>query len=183
MASKTRCAFSGFTVVTPAMTLETVAADTPARLATSWIDGRRCWSCLCAIGPPPEARTEAFSARLRMSKSIFRSCKSFHQRYFSRRAICHPRSIQRFCDNDMCKAKTRGSIAPGGIVMPNTDLPLIISAPEPRTLELIFTPPQLARLKVHYRIVETTAEGVAKLPADVLGEARYIIGQPPISEE
>lgn len=67
--------------------------------------------------------------------------------------------------------------------MPNKDLPLVISAPEPRTLELIFTPPQLARLKAYYRIVETTAEGVAKLPADVLGEARYIIGQPPISPE
>jgi len=67
--------------------------------------------------------------------------------------------------------------------MPNKALPLVISAPEPRTLELIFTPPQLARLKAHYRIVETTADGVAKLPADVLAEARYIIGQPPISPE
>lgn len=61
--------------------------------------------------------------------------------------------------------------------------PLIISAPEPRTLDLIFTPPQLARLRSHYRIVETTPEGVAKLTPDVLAEARYIIGQPPISAE
>ncbi|MES0131869.1 hydroxyacid dehydrogenase [Mesorhizobium sp. M0029] len=67
--------------------------------------------------------------------------------------------------------------------MPNKALPLVISAPEPRTLDLIFTPPQLARLKAHYRVVETTAEGVANLPADVLAEARYIIGQPPISPE
>ncbi|MBN9221287.1 MAG: hydroxyacid dehydrogenase, partial [Mesorhizobium sp.] len=65
--------------------------------------------------------------------------------------------------------------------MPNSSLPLVISAPEPRTLELIFTPPQLARLRAGYRIVETTADGVAKLPAETLAEARYIIGQPPIS--
>ncbi|TGV74471.1 hydroxyacid dehydrogenase, partial [Mesorhizobium sp. M00.F.Ca.ET.158.01.1.1] len=37
--------------------------------------------------------------------------------------------------------------------MSDTALPLVISAPEPRTLELIFTPPQLARLRAHYRIV------------------------------
>ncbi|CDX30018.1 D-isomer specific 2-hydroxyacid dehydrogenase NAD-binding protein [Mesorhizobium sp. SOD10] len=62
-------------------------------------------------------------------------------------------------------------------------LPLVISAPEPRTLDLIFTPPQLARLRSHYRIVETTPEGVSALPAETLAEARYIIGQPPISAE
>ncbi|MDG4874920.1 hydroxyacid dehydrogenase [Mesorhizobium sp. WSM4935] len=62
-------------------------------------------------------------------------------------------------------------------------LPLVISAPEPRTLDLIFTPPQLARLRSHYRIVETTPEGVSALPAETLADARYIIGQPPISAE
>lgn len=62
-------------------------------------------------------------------------------------------------------------------------LPLVISAPEPRTLDLIFTPPQLARLRKNYRIVETTPEGVATLPAETLAEARYIIGQPPVSAE
>ncbi|TPJ19409.1 hydroxyacid dehydrogenase [Mesorhizobium sp. B2-7-2] len=67
--------------------------------------------------------------------------------------------------------------------MPDKALPLVISAPEPRTLELIFTPPQLARLRKHYRIVETTPEGVAALPAETLAEARFIIGQPPISAE
>ncbi|GLQ78979.1 2-hydroxyacid dehydrogenase [Mesorhizobium huakuii] len=67
--------------------------------------------------------------------------------------------------------------------MPDKDLPLVISAPEPRSLELIFTPPQLARFRAKYRIVETTADGVAKLPADVLAQARYIVGQPPISSE
>jgi len=61
--------------------------------------------------------------------------------------------------------------------------PLVISAPEPRTLELIFTPDALARLRSSYRVVETDAVGMAKLPKEVLGQARYIIGQPPISPE
>lgn len=65
--------------------------------------------------------------------------------------------------------------------MSDTDLPLVISAPEPRTLELIFTPEQLARFRSKYRVVETTDEELAGLPNDVLGQARYIVGQPPIS--
>ncbi|TIU39796.1 MAG: hydroxyacid dehydrogenase, partial [Mesorhizobium sp.] len=48
--------------------------------------------------------------------------------------------------------------------MSDKTLPLVISVPEPRTLDLIFTPPQLARLRSHYRIVETTPEGVSALP-------------------
>ena len=67
--------------------------------------------------------------------------------------------------------------------MSDKALPLVISAPEPRTLDLIFTPPQLARLRKNYRVVETTPEGVAGLPNEVLAEARYIVGQPPISPE
>ena len=67
--------------------------------------------------------------------------------------------------------------------MSNNALPLVISVPEPRTLDLIFTPQQLARFKARYRIVETTPDGVAALPADVLAEARYIVGQPPIAPE
>ena len=67
--------------------------------------------------------------------------------------------------------------------MAERTLPLAISVPEPRTLELIFTPPQLARLRQNYRIVETTPEELAALPAEVLAEARYIIGQPAITSE
>ncbi|RWB60697.1 hydroxyacid dehydrogenase [Mesorhizobium sp.] len=67
--------------------------------------------------------------------------------------------------------------------MSNKASPLVISAPEPRTLDLIFTPPQLALFRKKYRIVETTPEGVAELPPDVLAEARYIIGQPPIAPD
>ncbi|RWM11489.1 MAG: hydroxyacid dehydrogenase [Mesorhizobium sp.] len=67
--------------------------------------------------------------------------------------------------------------------MSDKSLPLVISAPEPRTLDLIFTPPQLALFRRKYRIVETTPEGVAELPPNVLAEARYIVGQPPIAPE
>ncbi|MET3593900.1 MULTISPECIES: hydroxyacid dehydrogenase [Mesorhizobium] len=67
--------------------------------------------------------------------------------------------------------------------MSNKASPLVISAPEPRTLDLIFTPPQLALFRSKYRIVETTPEGVAELPPDVLSEARYIVGQPSIAPE
>jgi phosphoglycerate dehydrogenase-like enzyme len=63
------------------------------------------------------------------------------------------------------------------------DKPLVISCPEPRTLDLILTPDQLAKLKATYRIVETTDPEFASLPEDVLAEARYIIGQPPIAPE
>lgn len=67
--------------------------------------------------------------------------------------------------------------------MSDSVLPLVISAPEPRTLDLIFTPEALARFRAKYRIVETTPEGVAALPGEVLAGARYIVGQPPIAPE
>ena len=62
-------------------------------------------------------------------------------------------------------------------------LPLVISAPEPRTLDLIFTPAAEAVLRETYRIVEADPENIAALGDDVLREARYIIGQPPLSAE
>ncbi|WP_343116143.1 hydroxyacid dehydrogenase [Ostreiculturibacter nitratireducens] len=61
--------------------------------------------------------------------------------------------------------------------------PLVICAPEPRTLDLIFTPGKLAELRDRYELVETSAAGVAELDAATLGRARYILGQPPLSEE
>jgi len=60
--------------------------------------------------------------------------------------------------------------------------PLVISAPEPRSLDLIFTPGQRAALNARYRLVEAGAEEVARLPDAVLAQARYIIGQPPLDE-
>lgn len=58
--------------------------------------------------------------------------------------------------------------------------PLILSCPLPRSLELIFTPARLEDLRSRYKIVETTDEALAALPDDVLAQARYIIGQPPL---
>lgn len=67
--------------------------------------------------------------------------------------------------------------------MTDESLPLVISAPEPRTLDLIFTPAAQAELHRTYRIVEADPEDIAGLGDAVLGEARYIIGQPPLSAE
>ncbi len=62
--------------------------------------------------------------------------------------------------------------------MPNR--PLILSAPEPRSLPLIFTPDALGRLQHQFRIVECDEGQVAAQPAQVLEQVRYIIGQPPL---
>ncbi|WP_274629923.1 hydroxyacid dehydrogenase [Arvimicrobium flavum] len=67
--------------------------------------------------------------------------------------------------------------------MADVGKPLVISCPAPRSLELIFTPDQLALLRRNYRIVETTDPEFASLPNATLAEARYIIGQPPISAD
>lgn len=67
--------------------------------------------------------------------------------------------------------------------MTDESLPLVISAPEPRTLDLIFTPAAEAELRQTYRIVEADPEDIAGLGDTVLGEARYILGQPPLSAE
>lgn len=61
--------------------------------------------------------------------------------------------------------------------------PLVISAPAPRSLDLIFTPQAREQLTAKYRIVEADPERVAALGDNVLGEARYILGQPPLGAE
>lgn len=60
------------------------------------------------------------------------------------------------------------------------DRPLILSCPLPRSLPLIFAEGRLEELRARYRIVETTDEALPGLPDEVLAEARYIIGQPPL---
>ncbi|MDR6755175.1 phosphoglycerate dehydrogenase-like enzyme [Mycoplana sp. BE70] len=67
--------------------------------------------------------------------------------------------------------------------MTDTTKPLVISAPAPRTLDLIFTPEALGRLKTNYRIVEADPENIGRLDDSILSEARYILGQPPLSAE
>lgn len=66
---------------------------------------------------------------------------------------------------------------------PAGDRPLVISVPEPRTLDLIFKPSSLERLRSEYSIVEATPEAFPSLPDEVLAQARYIIGQPAIPAE
>jgi phosphoglycerate dehydrogenase-like enzyme len=58
----------------------------------------------------------------------------------------------------------------------------VISAPEPRTLELIFRPERRRELEARYRILPVEAEAVRHLPAGVLAEVRHVIGQPPLDE-
>ena len=67
--------------------------------------------------------------------------------------------------------------------MTNDSRPLAISAPQPRSLELIFTKDALSLLHSKYRIVEADPDDIAGLGDEVLAEARYIIGQPPLSRE
>ena len=63
-----------------------------------------------------------------------------------------------------------------------SDRPVVIAAPEPRTLDLIFRPERLAELHAAYEVHETAADLLAELPDAVLRAARYVIGQPPIDE-
>jgi hypothetical protein len=65
----------------------------------------------------------------------------------------------------------------------DSDRPLVIATPLPRTLPLLFAPERLRDLFDRYDVVETTDEALPHLPADTLREARYVIGQPPLSEE
>jgi phosphoglycerate dehydrogenase-like enzyme len=66
--------------------------------------------------------------------------------------------------------------------MPETNRPLVISAPHPRTLALIFSRQALGTLNTRYRIVEADPDDIAGLDDGTLAEARYIIGQPPLDE-
>jgi phosphoglycerate dehydrogenase-like enzyme len=64
-----------------------------------------------------------------------------------------------------------------------SDKPLVISSPEPRSLDLIFTEDARRLLHERYELVEIAGCAVAGLPSAILERARYIIGQPPISAE
>lgn len=64
-----------------------------------------------------------------------------------------------------------------------SEKPLVISAPEPRSLDLIFTKAQRARLHARYEVLECTATDVPHLPRATLATARYIIGQPALDAD
>ena len=61
--------------------------------------------------------------------------------------------------------------------------PQVISVLEPRSLKLIFTPQDEARLRGQYRIVEGVGPTLAKTVADHIAEASFIISQPDLSNE
>lgn len=67
--------------------------------------------------------------------------------------------------------------------MTSVEKPLVISCPAPRSLDLIFSPENLHKLRSRYHIVETTDDELPGLSDDVLASARYIIGQPPLTPE
>ena len=58
--------------------------------------------------------------------------------------------------------------------------PVVLGLPAPRTLDLIFRPTALATLRDRYDVHE--AQTLDDLPAQVLAQARYILGQPPVTE-
>ena len=59
-------------------------------------------------------------------------------------------------------------------------LPLVISVPEPRSLDLIFTPADRARLRASFRIVEAEGAAAENCLAENIAEASFIVGQPPL---
>jgi phosphoglycerate dehydrogenase-like enzyme len=67
--------------------------------------------------------------------------------------------------------------------MTATAKPLIISAPEPRTIDLLFQPDRKAELFDRYEILQVPEREVNGLDAEVLRRARYILGQPPLNLE
>lgn len=60
--------------------------------------------------------------------------------------------------------------------------PLILSAPDPRSLDLIFSDPARENLHARYDVHEVSPDRIAGLSAQSLGRTRYIIGQPALSQ-
>lgn len=58
--------------------------------------------------------------------------------------------------------------------------PLIICAPEPRSIDLIFNATAKSALYAQYDLIEVDPDQVNGLDHDILGRARYILGQPPL---
>ncbi|MEL6565630.1 MAG: hydroxyacid dehydrogenase [Pseudomonadota bacterium] len=66
--------------------------------------------------------------------------------------------------------------------MTHATKPIVLSAPAPRSLDLIFSDAHRAVLEQTYQVIETDDDTLADLPAETLAQARYVLGQPPISE-
>lgn len=63
----------------------------------------------------------------------------------------------------------------------NKTLPLVLSAPAPRSLDLIFTTNAREVLHSCYDVKEVDPEAVDQLDSEVLSRVVYIIGQPPLA--
>lgn len=66
--------------------------------------------------------------------------------------------------------------------MPEKVLPLVLSAPAPRTLDLIFTKQARTILHKRYQVLDVEAEKIDKLDSATLSRIRYILGQPPLDQ-
>ena len=61
--------------------------------------------------------------------------------------------------------------------------PVVISVPEPRSLELIFTAEDEANLRRAYTVVEGEGPAITKVLEENIAEASFIIGQPSLPRE
>jgi phosphoglycerate dehydrogenase-like enzyme len=61
--------------------------------------------------------------------------------------------------------------------------PLIISVPEPRSIQLIFTPEDELKLRSNYNVAEGEGATVSVAVSNNIENAIYIIGQPPLTRE
>ncbi len=66
--------------------------------------------------------------------------------------------------------------------MPAT-LPTVFSIPEPRSLDLIFTPEALARFHSSCRLIEAQGDAGLKLLEQRIADIDFILGQPPLPRE
>ena len=60
----------------------------------------------------------------------------------------------------------------------NDSRPIVISVPEPRSLELIFTKEDEAELRRDYQVFEGQGSTVSKAVEEHIADASFIIGQP-----
>lgn len=58
--------------------------------------------------------------------------------------------------------------------------PVILSAPDPRSIDMIFTRSAKAQLLARYEVVAAAPDAVPTLPDDLLARVDYVLGQPPI---
>lgn len=65
----------------------------------------------------------------------------------------------------------------------STQKPLVISAPEPRSIDLIFDAHDQASFFDRYEVLAVDPEALAGVNSKDLSRARYILGQPPVSPD